>query len=77
MSVGVMTETKTESTAPAAETAAAAKPDADNSIPVSRASVSHHSPFSFYCLCHGLMDLSTRRLYVVYIFDMLSAVYYM
>ncbi|KAB2608724.1 hypothetical protein D8674_011892 [Pyrus ussuriensis x Pyrus communis] len=40
VSVGVTTETKTKSTATAAETtAAAAKTDADNSIPVSRASV--------------------------------------
>ncbi|KAM1636922.1 hypothetical protein ACFX1X_015033 [Malus domestica] len=39
VSVGVMTETKTKSTATAAETtAAAAKMEADNSIPVSRAS---------------------------------------
>ncbi|XP_048422554.1 LOW QUALITY PROTEIN: ribosome biogenesis ATPase RIX7-like [Pyrus x bretschneideri] len=39
VSVGVTTETKTKSTATAAETtAAAAKTDADNSIPVSRAS---------------------------------------
>ncbi|XP_048445759.1 uncharacterized protein LOC103927306 [Pyrus x bretschneideri] len=46
LSVGVTTETKTESTAPAAETAAAAaKPDADNSIPVSRASAEFDNEF--------------------------------
>ncbi|CAN6713126.1 unnamed protein product [Malus baccata var. baccata] len=46
VSVGVTTETKTESTAPAAETAAsAAKPDADNSIPVSRASAELDNEF--------------------------------
>ena len=46
VSVGVTTETITESTAPAAETAAAAaKPDADNSIPVSRASAELDNEF--------------------------------
>ncbi|KAM1397097.1 hypothetical protein ACFX2I_014712 [Malus domestica] len=52
VSVGVTTETKTKSTATAAETtAAAAKMEVDNSIPVSRASVSHQSSCSFFFLC--------------------------